>query len=192
MEQTLTLGNPAQKMETLLNVADVYGIPLRQVLDTAMGGQLAQLLQQSHGHHKTPAQLPPEVARELAELRAAQSGQVAQSAEAEFEEFISVNRPFFDDVAEDMEQLLDNGVVDSYQAAYDTAVWRNPSTRARALAMMNGQRQADGIAARQTAAGAISTPAPASLTVPGNNSQVDTTEDAVRAAWNASARGGVG
>src|SRR5690606_19598689 len=68
-ERTLSTGNPAQRMETILQLADQYQIPFRQALDSAMGGKLNDMLRQAHEQHKTPPQLPPEVMRELQEAR---------------------------------------------------------------------------------------------------------------------------
>lgn len=190
IEQTIALGNPAQKMQALLELGDRYGVPLRQVIDSAMGGKLNDVLQQSHHVHKTPAQLPPEVARELHELRQARQEMVEQAAAKEYEAFVSdPNRcPFIDEAAGDMADLLEKGLCSSYEEAYDMAVWRNPSLRQRSIAHANGQSQAQGIIQRQQAAGLVSTPAAASIQ-PSTPGAPETTEDAVRQAWMASQRG---
>lgn len=190
-EQQLTLGNPAQKMQTLLDLADMYQIPLRQVIDTAMNGQLNNVMAQAHQQHKTPPQIPLEIQRELAEARRFQADQASQAADAELQEFLADGqKPFFDEVKDKMADLIEKGVCEDFQSAYDMAVWQNPTLRARVIAQGNGQQQLSGIAARQAAAAAVSTPSAASVVAPVVANPNESTEDAVRRAWAAAATPG--
>lgn len=188
-EQTLTLGNPAQKMQTLLDLADRYQIPLRQTLDAAMGGKLQTLLDSSHKQYGTPAQVPAEVARELTYLRQSQQEILDASAETELEEFLAdpAAHPFFDQVREDMADLIDAGVVDDFDSAYDLAVWRDPEIRKQAMAQANGTAQTNGVQARQAAAAQITTPSAAPVVTPGLVAPDESLEDTVRRAWNQAA-----
>lgn len=184
-EQTLTLGNPAQKMEKLLEIADTYGVPIRQALDSAMGGKLNDFIRQAHDHHKTPAQLPPDVQRELQEARAFREKMITDAATAEYNAFVAdeANHPFFEDVKEDMAKLIESGACQNYQDAYETAVWRDPKMRQREQARLAGAQQADALRQRQIAAGEISTPNGVPLVVrspePGADESI---EDTVRRA----------
>lgn len=184
VEQTLNLGNPAQKMEILLQLADDYGVPLRQTLDAAMNGQLSAVLQQGHQRYKTPPTLPPEVARELEEARRFREQLANQAIEAELKT-ISDNPdkyPLFDEVREKMADLLEAGAVKSYDEAYNFAVWQNPEWRAKSQAIANGQAQAAALQQRQQAAGNLAAPAPGAAgggKVP-TPPEDESTEDTVR------------
>lgn len=190
MEQTLTLGNPAQKLETVLAIGDRYGIPLRQIIDASMNGQLNAYLQKAHQMHGTPAPVPPQVQQELLRLRQLEAQQAEAAAEIQLNEFLSTNPPFFNEVGDQMEELLDSGVVKTYQEAYDLAVWRNPQLRARAQAIANGQQMSAGVQQRQAAAAAVSTPPPAPLSVPAATDEDDSVEGSLRAAMAKHARQG--
>lgn len=193
VEQTLALGNPAQKMQALLDLADQYGIPVRQTLDTAMNGKLQSILQQAHKAHGSPPMLPPEVARELQMYRNQQQHQVSSAADYELNEFIGdgTAHPFFDEVKDLMADLIENGMAQEYEDAYEMAVWQSAGTRQKMIARQNGQSQAQGIANRQAAAARIATPGAApvvSATVPNADESM---EDTIRKAWVQAATPGV-
>lgn len=191
MEQTLTLGNPAQKLETILAVGDRYGVPLRQIMDASMNGQLNQVLQNAHTVHRTPPPVPPHIARELEQLRGIASAAEISAAEKQFNDFMATGPEFFNEVGEEMEKLLASEVVSTYKDAYDLAVWRNPDLRARAAAASNGSAMASGAAQRQAAAAAISTPPSAPVVPPGSGGQQEESiEDAVRRAFRSHATPG--
>lgn len=193
IEQTLALGNPAQKLDMLLNVADKYGVPLRNVLDQAMGGKLKDTIQESHRTFGTPPTLPPQVQDELNNLRQQMSNIQSSAAKNELDTFIADNvaHPFFDNVREDMAKLLEAGASTTYQEAYDIAVWRNPDLRARVVAVANGQQQAAGIQQRQAAAAVAVPPAAASIgraPTAKDDGSGDVYDD-VKRAWEAAAGG---
>jgi hypothetical protein len=183
-EQTLTLGNPAQKFGKILELADDYGIPLRKALDEAMGGKLDAFLQESHKFHKTPPQLPPEVARELQEQRSWRDQIESQAAQSELQAFEADTKahPFFKEVREKMADLIESGAADTYEDAYQICVYRDPALRARALAQENAAAQQNGIAQRQAAAGALVPPSSAPITPPGTGIDGDDTYADVRRA----------
>jgi len=189
-EQTLRLGNPAQKLSLLLAMGDQYGIPLRSAVDKALEGKLNETLQKAHQMHKTPAPLPPQIRQQLSELNELKQwreGLESGAAKTELEEFAK-DHPLLPQVSERMAQLLDAGVCKEYQEAYDIAVWQNPTLRAQAVAQQNGQRMQGGLQARQQAAAGVV--APGSAPLDGGSDGVGDTDDvheAVRRAWNASA-----
>ena len=190
MEQSLTLGNPAQKLETVLAIGEQYGIPLRQIIDASMNGQLAATLQQSHQRYGTPAPIPPHVQQEINRLRQLEDQHTEQLATAQLNEFLSTNPPFFNEVGEEMEKLLDSGVVDNYKDAYDLAVWRNPTLHAQAQAVTNGQNMVQGVQQRQAAAAAISTPGAAPIVPAAVANDDESVEDTVRRAMAQAQRPG--
>jgi len=164
-EQVLALGNPAQKFTQLLEIADGYGIPIRQALDQAMGGKLQAFIEESHKHHRTPPSLPPEVARELQEQRDWRANLEATAAKNELEAFTAdkTAHPFMDQVRDQMADVIESGVCETYQDAYDYCVWKNPTLRAQAAAQANGSSQLNGVQARQVAAAAVVPPASSGL-----------------------------
>ena len=191
-EQTLRLGNPAQKMEMVLSMADAYGIQLRQVIDQAMGGKLQEVMQQAHQHHQTPNPVPPEIMRELNDHRQWRAQMEDTAASDELAAFAAEpGHEFLDHVREDMANLLEAGVVETYQDAYDLACFRNPEVRAGVQARQAGEAQLTGVKARQAAAAAVVAPSGAPLvTSTDEPKDAEDTYEAVRRAWNAAASGG--
>src|SRR5690606_5667625 len=120
-ERGLRTGAPEQKFETLLALADQYGIPLRQAINGSAGKELLPARQQ-------PAQLPPEVLRELEEARQFRTTYQAQTVQQQVTEF-SKGKEFFEDVREQMAALFDSGQASDLSEAYDKAVWLHPEVR---------------------------------------------------------------
>jgi hypothetical protein len=193
IEQTLALGNPAQKLDMLLNVADKYGVPIRNVLNQAMGGKLGEAITESHKSFGSPTPIPPQVQQELVTLRTQMDNIQNLAAKSELDTFIAdaTNHPYFDNVREDMAKLLETGACTTYQEAYDISVWRNPDLRAHVLAQANGQQQAAGIQQRQAAAAVAVPPAAASIgrTQPAKDDGTGDVYDDVRRAWEVAASG---
>lgn len=191
LEQSLTLGNPAQKLETILKIGDQYGIPMRQIIDASMNGQLNESLRQAHLMHRTPPPVPPHVARELAELRQLSSQAETSAAEDAYNEFIATNPPLFnEEVSEAMEKLIEKGLAETFQEAYDLAIWRNPVWRQQSAAVGNGQQMQQGASQRQAALAAISTPRGAPLVVAQNDDGDGSVESDLRKALSQHARPG--
>jgi hypothetical protein len=186
-EQMLRLGNPAQKLGLLLALGDQYGVPLRSAVNQVLGGKLNETLAESHRRFQTPQALPPEIARELREMREWRSNMESTAAKTELDEFAK-DHPLLPHVTERMAQLIESGAVETYQDAYDVAVYQNPQLRQQALALQNGQRQQGGIQARQQAAAGLVAPGSAPLETGGDGvGDTDDVHEAVRRAWNASA-----
>lgn len=125
-ERNLRSQDPNEKFNALLNIADTYGIPLRQYL----GG--AQVPAQS-----APA-IPAAVQQELQAMRQWREQEQAQQLQNQIEEF-SKGAEFFEDVRNDMAVLLESGAAKDLKEAYDKAVWINPEVREVMLA-----REAEG------------------------------------------------
>jgi len=186
-EQMLRLGNPAQKLGLLLNLGDQYGIPLRGAINEVLKGKLDETLAESHRRFQTPPSLPPEVARELREMREWRNNMESTAAQTELQAF-AADHPLLEQVKDRMAQLLESGAVETYQDAYDVAVYQNPQLRQQALALQNGQRQQNGIQQRQAAAASVVAPGSAPLEAGGDGvGDTDDVHEAVRRAWNQSA-----
>ena len=125
-ERQLRSQDPNEKFNALLNIADTYGIPLRQYL----GGE--QVPTQS-----APA-IPAAVQQELQAMRQWREQEQAQQLQSQIEEF-SKGAEFFEDVRNDMAVLLESGAAKDLKEAYDKAVWINPEVREVMLA-----REAEG------------------------------------------------
>lgn len=125
-ERQLRSQDPNEKFNALLNIADQYGIPLRQYL----GGE--QVPAQS-----APA-VPAAVQQELQAMRQWREQEQAQQLQSQIEEF-SKGAEFFEDVRNDMAVLLESGAAKDLKEAYDKAVWINPEVREVMLA-----REAEG------------------------------------------------
>lgn len=125
-ERGLRQGTDEQRFQALVNIADAYNIPLRKALNELAGQEVLP----------PPQQLPPEIQRELAEARAFRQQyeqRQRQSAPAyeespEIKEF-KAKSEFFEDVREDMADLLEKGMAKDLADAYDQACWRNPGVR---------------------------------------------------------------
>jgi hypothetical protein len=193
IEQTLAMGNPAQKLDMLLTVADRYGVPIRSVLDKAMGGTLKDTISESHKTFGSPAPIPPQVQQELTTLRTQMDNIQNAAAKNELDTFIAdtAAHPFFANVRDDMAKLLESGACTTYQEAYDITVWRNPELRAQAMAQVNGQQQAAGIQNRQAATAVAVPPASAGIgrAPPAKEDVNGDVFDDVRRAWESAANG---
>jgi len=189
VEQTLRLGNPAQKMTMLISLGDTYGVPLRNALNEALGGKLEELMQQSHQHHNTPAPIPPHIQQELDEQRAWRTQIEDSAAETELVQFSSQpGHEYLEYVREDMADLIESGMAEDYQGAYDLACWRNPQVRphfiqAQAQAQ-SGISQPSVLQQRQQAAAQIVPPGQAPLEFGADGpGDTDDIHEAVKRAW---------
>lgn len=143
-ERGLRTGAPEQKFETLLALADQYGIPLRQAINGTAGKELLPAKQQ-------PAQLPPEVLRELEEARQFRTTYQAQTVQQQVAEF-SKGKEFFEDVRDQMAALFDSGQASDLSEAYDKAVWLHPEVRQVLIDREKAATTANGLKQRQAAA----------------------------------------
>lgn len=139
-ERQLRSQDPNEKFNALLNIADTYGIPLRQYL----GGEQAP----------APA-IPPAVQQELAAMRQWREQEQAQTLQRQIEEF-SAGAEFFNDVREQMAALLDAGTAKDLKDAYEQAIWINPEVREVMLQRQEAEKQKSAAAQRRAKATAAS------------------------------------
>src|SRR6516164_3554232 len=132
--RTMAFGTPEQKLQTLMNVAQAYGVALPQ--NGQINPQLAQMMQ---GMQQMQGQLRSyETQRQEAEVAA---------AEQSIHEFASGDKaPHFEEVREAMGQLLQAGMASGLQDAYDMAVRMNgdvwKAEQARQASEAEAQRKA--------------------------------------------------
>lgn len=147
-ERRLRTGSDQDKFGALVEIAEGYGIPLRTILNEALGKDVIPPPQR-------PQALPPEVQRELTEYRQmkAQQTQQPQSTEdsPEIKAFAS-SHEYFEDVREIMADLYQAGFSKDLQALYDEAVWRNPGVRE---VVLEKQRGAGALTEKQKAAAGL-------------------------------------
>ena len=191
MEHSLATGNPAQRMETVLNIADQYGVPIRQALDKFMHGKLQETIQQSHQHYNTPPPVPPEIQRELEEARRFRQQFEDQQIRAELSQITNNpdQYPLFEELREKMADLLDRGKADSYDEAYNMALFLDPNARSKMQAIEQGRQQQEAIRQRQRQAASVATPSSSAITPP-PVAEPDSIEDHIRQAYAAAAGAG--
>lgn len=147
-ERALRSGDINSRFNALLSIADQYGLPLRQALNSAAGQQILPEAPQQ-------PQLPPEVARELEESRRWREQQSAQSYEQQISQFAQ-NKEFFEDVRGTMADMIDSGLATSLEDAYEKATWAHPEVREVLLQRERAGKKNDELKSRQAAAAGAS------------------------------------
>lgn len=158
--------DPQAKFGVLLQLADAYRIPLREALNGA-GIQMPAATAQPQ-----QPQIPPEIARELQEMRQWRQQFTENTATNEVEHF-GADKEFFNDVRGRMADLIESGAAQTLEEAYDMACWATPEVRE---VMLGRERTGAGRqqqAQRQQRAASASLPAGAGITVPGNAEDPD-------------------
>lgn len=126
-ERRLRSGTAEERFSSLVEIAEGYGIPLRKIINDAIGQEVIP------DPHLTKSQnsIPPEIQQELAEARKfrqefQQTRQTTeqQTLQAEIDNF-KKDKEFFNDVCDDMGILLENGRATDLQDAYDKACRMN-------------------------------------------------------------------
>jgi hypothetical protein len=129
-ERRLRTGTPDQRFSALVEIAEGYGIPLRKVINDALGQEVIP-----HPALAQPAQsaIPPEIQRELEEARQFRQNyqqtqqEASGNANAKLIEDFKKDKEFFEDVRDDMGILFETGRTTDLQTAYDIACRMNPA-----------------------------------------------------------------
>ncbi len=126
-ERRLRSGTAEERFSSLVEIAEGYGIPLRKIINDAMGQEVIP----DPFLTKRQSSIPPEVQKELEEGRKfrqefqqTQQTQTSQTLQAEIDNF-KKDKEFFNDVCEDMGVLLEAGRATDLQDAYDKACRMN-------------------------------------------------------------------
>jgi hypothetical protein len=148
-EKRLRFGTDEERFGALADVADSYGIPLRAILKEALGYDVApKRIQQQQ------QQIPAEVQRELEESRRFREQHTqteSQRAAAEITAFAK-DKPYFEDVSQDMGLLLEQGRATSLEDAYNKACRMNNDVWDLMQAKGHIKTDAEKLAERQKAA----------------------------------------
>lgn len=127
-ERRLRTGTAEERFSSLVEIAEGYGIPLRRIINEAMG---QEVIPDPSLTKSSSFSLPPEIQQELAENRKfrqemTQKNQTSseEDIKAQIDEF-KKDKEFFDDVSDDMGILFETGKANTLQDAYDIACRMN-------------------------------------------------------------------
>lgn len=162
----LSFGQPQQKLELAANLLNNYGINLGQ-LSEFMGSQALEA--------PDPEMLA--LKQEIAELRSGiQTTQQAQLSTARESIVSGVDafaadpaHPYFDEVADHIAQLVENGSVQSLEDAYTMAVYANPVTRQKEIDRLITERNSSAAAQEQARLDKIASATAANVTADPQN-----------------------
>lgn len=130
-ESQLRYGTPEQKQAMFLKLAQDYGVQL--------GGELPQVDPNVSVLQQQIQQLTGWIQQKEATERQRQQ----ESLNSEIQRFASdPSHKHFEAVRDDMAALIQGGIVQTLQEAYDRAVYANPTTRALMLAEQQAQAEA--------------------------------------------------
>ena len=173
VHRVLAFGNPAQKLQTLANVARAYGVPLQAYSDQQAQQQFLQ-----QGQFQAPYQPPQQPAQQPLTREEAQKiwqeNYLQATSQQEIERFAAdtAKHPHYEAVRETMAQLLDAGLAANLESAYEKAIrmddglWSAQQEQQRAAEEAERQRQAQERVTR--ARGKAVSPASATPNGPGS------------------------
>lgn len=146
---TLRQGMPAQKVQLTIEMAQRYGFLNELVAHMQGNGQNTQQGGQFNQALAPLQQKIMDLERQLQQKQQGERESEEQRYQAEAERFINetdeagnLKHPFFHNVREVMVGLLNAGSAQTYEDAYQQAVWSNPETRKIVEAEQEQQRQA--------------------------------------------------
>ena len=137
-EYTLRHGSPQSKQQALSKMAADYGIPLVQPSETQQADTSSQPIYDELNN------LRHQILQQQ-QYQQQQQQRIAQDQEAQMQEMItefSQNDayPHFEQVRESMAQLLQGGVAESLEEAYNKAAWSNPEIRSSLIQSEEAKR----------------------------------------------------
>jgi len=136
----LALGSPQEKAARFVQLAQEYGVPLEQLFQVGQDGRLYINQQfQAQAQAQQPQGMRPEQIQALIDERLTQ-----RWADDELSRFAAQKEqhPHYEEVKQTMLGLLQAGLADDLQGAYEAAL-RHPRHSALYEAMQQQQRQAD-------------------------------------------------
>lgn len=149
VHRSLIFGNPQQKLQTLATVARAYGIPIEALYDQGAQQQFMQAGQMRPPYQppQNPAQQP--LTREEAQ-KMWQEQYLQTSSQQEIERFSAdtEKHPHYEALRETMAQILDAGLAENLDSAYDKALrmnddlWKQTQEQGRATEDAERQRVA--------------------------------------------------
>lgn len=170
IEDKLRNGDEQAKLQTLVKIAADYGIDLQKAGQTPPDPRMWQMEQQLQQER---------MARE--NYQRSQADRDNQAVTSEIEAFASAEgHEHFESVKADMAVMLQSGMAQSLQDAYDKAVWARPELRQslvekeRTEAEKRATEQAQRTKAKSAAVGVKGSPPNSSGALPANASLEDT------------------
>jgi len=176
-ERVLRTADLPTKFETLMGIADDYGIPLREIINQSVGQEVLKSPVQS--------QIPQELRRELDEIRGWREQQELQTITGAVEQYGS-GQEFFSDVRGLMADLIERGLANTLPEAYDKAVWMHPEVRDVMMERKVRGTVSSEVQARQAKAVGASVRPSGSIAVPLDDDEDDSVGAAVRRAYTSS------
>ncbi len=139
---TLVKGNPDQKRQVLLNLAQQYGIDMAApAAPSSTGSAPAQAVSPDLSPVLQRVQGIEQMVRQQAEQ---QARVVSEQAMTEVQRFASnPERKHFPAVQDTMSQLIGSGQASTLDDAYDKAIWLVPEVRNQLLAEQDQKRRAE-------------------------------------------------
>ena len=137
-EYTLRHGSPQNKQLALSKMAADYGIPLAQASETQQVDNSAQPIYDELNN------LRQQVLQQQ-QYQQQEQNRIAQDQEAQMQEMITefssnAEYPHFEQVRESMAQLLQAGMSESLEDAYNKAAWSNPEIRSSLIQSEESKR----------------------------------------------------
>ena len=111
--QMLAMGTPEQKMQMFAKLATDYGVPIQALTGQQYDPQFSMMAQELS-----------QLKNQWQQFQSTREQQEQAQIQTEIQSF-SKDKPHFEAVRETMAQLLQSGVVDNLQAAYDKAIRLN-------------------------------------------------------------------
>jgi hypothetical protein len=142
-ERGLRNPDPKQRFEVLLNIAEQYGIPLRDIVNQSAGSEVIA--------PRAQPTVDPQVQRELQEMRQFRQETHEAAIRRELEVFSS-DKEFFQDVSSIMADFMDSGRAKNLQDAYEQACWVHPDVRKVLIERERTGKKTSDIKDRQKAA----------------------------------------
>ena len=137
-EYTLRHGSPQNKQQALSKMAADYGIPLAQPSETQQADTSSQPIYDELNN------LRQQISQQQ-QYQQQQQNRIAQDQEAQMQEMITefssnAEYPHFEQVRESMAQLLQAGMSESLEDAYNKAAWSNPEIRSSLIQSEESKR----------------------------------------------------
>lgn len=186
-ERVLRTADVPTKFQTILQIADQYGVPLRDIINQSVG---AEVLGKASPQNGQQFNIPPSVQAELEASRKWREDFEAARVNNEIAAFAN-GKEFFDDVHMTMATLMETGQATTLQDAYDSACWAVPSVREVLLQRQAAGKKTEELKGQQKAAAGASVKPNGSLDVKADDDEDDDLGDTVRKAWTSSNTGRV-
>jgi hypothetical protein len=180
-ERVLRTADMPTKFAELMRIADQYGLPLGEIINKSVGQEVIK----APKPNAVQAQLPPEVAQELQAMRQWRESNEREQSINMVESF-GKDKDFFNDVRHQMADLVERGLANSLDDAYDKACWSNPEVRKVMLAREKGSVITD--QARAAAGTSIKTGGKVDVRLDEDGSDEDLA-DTIRKSYQAAASG---